>query len=97
MIYFLESGSLEKIGPINEPRRVNLAFTQTRLNLKLGLSLSLRLIVRCHRHVSPRTCVSAVHWTRVKWGQMGLGLQCYSLPIVLCFSHWIGNTLVLLL
>ena len=34
-IYFLESGGLEKICPINEQTRVNFAFTQKRTELKI--------------------------------------------------------------
>ena len=32
---FLESGGLEKIGPINEQTRVNFAFTQNQTELKI--------------------------------------------------------------
>lgn len=99
MIKFGKVKGLWKTGPFHEQKRVNLTSVQSKPGFEMRAFTISRWTVGYLRRMSPRACVCAINWMRLKRGQPrqvpfhSRVLQQF----LLCFREQIGNVLVALL
>lgn len=99
MIKFGKVKGLWKTGPFHEQKRVNLTSVQSKPGFEMRAFTISRWTVGYLRRMSPRACVCAINWMRLKRGQPrqvpfhSRVLQQF----LLCLREQIGNVLVALL